>query len=61
VIYSNTSPSYARLEPVSAAGGGGDDDGGGSGVIIGILVVAVIGLGIALFVMSRRRTAYERE
>jgi peptide/nickel transport system substrate-binding protein len=60
VIYSNSSPSYARLEPVSG-GGGGDDDGGGSGVIIGILVVAVIGLAIALFAMSRRRTAYERE
>ena len=28
VIYSNTSPSYAQLEPVSASAGGGDDGGG---------------------------------
>jgi peptide/nickel transport system substrate-binding protein len=64
VLYSNTSPTYARLKPVTASaggGGGGGGDGGGSGAIIAILAVAVVGLGIALLVVSRRRTAYERE
>jgi peptide/nickel transport system substrate-binding protein len=63
VIFSNTSPSYARLKPVtaSASGGGGGDGGGGSGGIIAILAVAVVGLGIALVVVTRRRSAYERE
>ena len=40
VLFSNTSPTYARLKPVaaSAAGGGGDDGGGGSGGLIAIIV-----------------------
>ncbi len=61
VLYSNTSPSYAQLKPVSAAGGGGDDDGGGSGTIIAIVAVVAIALGALLVMMRRRRTAYERE
>jgi peptide/nickel transport system substrate-binding protein len=63
VLYSNTSPSYARLKPVVAAAGGGgsDDGGGGSGAIIAILAVAVLGLGVALVVVTRRRSAYDRE
>jgi peptide/nickel transport system substrate-binding protein len=63
VIFSNSSPSYARLKPVtaSAAGGGGDDGGGGSGGIIAILAVAVVALGAALVVVTRRRSADERE
>jgi peptide/nickel transport system substrate-binding protein len=62
ILYSNTSPSYARLEPVTAAAGGGsDDDGGGGGAIIAILAVAVVGLGVALVVVTRRRSAYDRE
>jgi peptide/nickel transport system substrate-binding protein len=63
VIYSNTSPTYARLEPVtaSAGGGSGDDGGGGNGAIIAILAVAVVGLGAALVVVTRRRGAYDRE
>jgi peptide/nickel transport system substrate-binding protein len=62
VLYSNTSPTYARLEPVSAsAGGGSDGGGGGSGAIIAILAVAVVGLGVALVVVTRRRGAYDRE
>jgi peptide/nickel transport system substrate-binding protein len=62
VLFSNTSPSYARLKPVTAsATGGGDDDGGGSGGIIAILAVAVVALGAALVVVTRRRSADERE
>jgi peptide/nickel transport system substrate-binding protein len=59
VVYSNTSPSYALLKPVSASSGG--DDGGGSGTIIAIVVAAALALGVLLLVMRRRRTADERE
>jgi peptide/nickel transport system substrate-binding protein len=60
VVYSNTSPSYALLKPVSASSGGGDG-GGGSGGIIAIVIVAALALGAALLFMRRRRTADERE
>jgi peptide/nickel transport system substrate-binding protein len=62
VIFSNSSPTYARLKPVTAsATGGGDDGGGGSGGIIAILAVAVVALGVALVVVTRRRSADDRE
>jgi peptide/nickel transport system substrate-binding protein len=62
VIYSNTSPSYAQLEPVSADSGGGDDGGGGgSGGIIAIAIIAVLAVGAAAFLLGRRRTADDRE
>jgi peptide/nickel transport system substrate-binding protein len=61
VIYSNTSPTYARLKPVTASVAGDSDDGGGSGGIIAILAIAVVALGIALVVVTRRRSADERE
>jgi peptide/nickel transport system substrate-binding protein len=60
VLYSNTSPTYARLKPVSATASGGDD-GGGSGAIIAIAVVAVLAVGAGAFMLGRRRTADERE
>ena len=63
VIFSNSSPTYARLKPVvaGAASGSGDDGGGGSGGIIAIVVIAVVVLGgVGLWAM-RRRTADERE
>jgi peptide/nickel transport system substrate-binding protein len=61
VLYSNTSPTYARLKPVTASVAGSSDDGGGSGGIIAILAIAVVALGIALVVVTRRRSADERE
>ena len=61
VIYTNTSPSYAGLKPVSATASGGDDGGGGSGGIIAIAVVAVLAVGAGAFLLGRRRTADERE
>jgi len=61
VVYSNTSPSYAQLKPVSASSGSGDDDGGGSGTIIAIVIAAALALGALLLVMRRRSTADERE
>jgi peptide/nickel transport system substrate-binding protein len=62
VLFSNSSPTYARLKPVVAGATGGDDEGGGgSGGVIAIIVIAVVVLGgIGLWAM-RRRTADERE
>jgi peptide/nickel transport system substrate-binding protein len=63
VIYSNTSPSYARLKLASAsAPAGASDDGGGSstGIIIGV-VIAVLALVGGLLLLRRRKTAYDRE
>ena len=60
VLFSNTSPTYAKLKPVSASAGG-DDDGGGSGGVIAIIVIALLALAGAAFVLMRRRSADERE
>jgi peptide/nickel transport system substrate-binding protein len=60
VIYQQTSPTYAVLEPASASSGGGDD-GGGSGAIIAIVAVVAVAVGAAVLMMRRRRTVYERE
>ena len=62
VIYSNTSPSYPRLKPVSAtAAADGGDGGGSSGAIIAIVAAGLLVLGGGAFVLSRRRSADERE
>ena len=60
VLFSNTSPTYAKLKPVSASSSS-DDDGGGSGGIIAIIAAAVLVLGAAAWFLSRRRSADERE
>jgi peptide/nickel transport system substrate-binding protein len=60
VLYSNSSPSYASLKPVSASDGGGDD-GGGSGGLIAIIAIALLAVAGAAFVLMRRRSADERE
>jgi peptide/nickel transport system substrate-binding protein len=66
VLFSNSSPTYARLKPVSAtskaAGGGGDDGGGGGAAAIvgGGLVAALAAAGV-LWAVMRRRSADERE
>jgi len=63
VLFSNTSPTYAALKPVTAAASGGGDGGGGggSGGTIAIIVVAVVVLGAGGLWVMRRRTADERE
>jgi peptide/nickel transport system substrate-binding protein len=60
VIYSQSSPSYARLAPATATAGG-DNGGGGSGTVIAIAIAAVAVVGAGALWMMRRRTAYERE
>jgi peptide/nickel transport system substrate-binding protein len=63
VLFSNSSPTYARLKPfvASASTGKADDGGGGSGGLIAIIVVAVVVLGGGFLWAMRRRTADERE
>jgi peptide/nickel transport system substrate-binding protein len=55
VLFSNSSPTYFNLKPIS--GGGGDDDGGlGTAALIGIIAggVAILGVGGWLAVRSRK-------
>jgi peptide/nickel transport system substrate-binding protein len=59
VLFSNTSPTYAKLKPVSASSS--SDDGGGSGGIIAIIAAAVLIVGGGAWFLSRRRSADERE
>jgi peptide/nickel transport system substrate-binding protein len=64
VLFSNSSPTYARLKPfvASASTGKADDGGGGgSGGLIAIIVAAVVVLGGGGLWAVRRRTADERE
>ncbi len=66
VLFSNSSPSYVRLEPAAATaaaggGGGGDDGGGGAGLIIGIGAVVLLGAVGLVVAMRRRGSADERE
>jgi peptide/nickel transport system substrate-binding protein len=63
VLFSNSSPTYAKLKPfvASASTGKADDGGGGGGGVIAIIVVAVIVLGGGGLWAMRRRTADERE
>jgi peptide/nickel transport system substrate-binding protein len=63
VLFSNSSPTYAKLKPfvASASTGKADDGGGGSGGVIAIIVVAVVVLGGGGLWALRRRTADERE
>lgn len=60
VIYSMSSPSYARLKPIVAAAGA-STGGGGAGTVIAIVVAAIVVLGGGALWFRRRRTAYERE
>jgi peptide/nickel transport system substrate-binding protein len=59
VLFSNTSPTYAKLTLVASSG----DSGGGLGTagIIAIVVVGALGVGIVVLILSRRRSADERE
>ena len=68
VLFSNTSPTYASLKPLSEdAGAAGtvaaDSDGGGigTGAIVGIAALALALAAAAWWVVMRRRTADERE
>jgi peptide/nickel transport system substrate-binding protein len=59
VMFSNTSPSYAALTPLASASDGGG--GLGTGAIVGIGIAAVALVGGAILLLTRRRSADERE
>jgi peptide/nickel transport system substrate-binding protein len=69
VLFSNSTPTYQTLKPVSATnaagagggGGGGDDGGGGSAGVIALVVVAALLAAGGMWAVMRRRTADERE
>jgi peptide/nickel transport system substrate-binding protein len=62
VLFTNSSPTYARLKPfVASASTGKSDDGGGSGGLIAIIVAAVVVVGGGAWFAMRRRTVGERE
>lgn len=61
VLFSNSSPTYARLRPVGSGGESGDD-GGSSLVLIAGIVVVVAALGAGgLLAVRRRSSRDERE
>jgi peptide/nickel transport system substrate-binding protein len=59
VLFTNTSPTYANLEPIASSGGSGG--GIGTAGIVGIVVVGALAVGIVVLILSRRRSADERE
>ena len=63
VLFSNSSPTYAKLAPfvASASTGKADDGGGGSGGLIAIIVAAVVVVGGLGVWAMRRRTVEDRE
>jgi peptide/nickel transport system substrate-binding protein len=64
VLFSNTSPTYALLQPVSEeASGGGDGGDGGSntGLIVALAVLGVLVVGGGAFLLGRRGSVEDRE
>jgi peptide/nickel transport system substrate-binding protein len=64
VLFSNTSPTYVNLQPISEdSEGGGDDDGGSSntGLFVALAVVGMLVIGGGAFVLGRRGSAEDRE
>jgi peptide/nickel transport system substrate-binding protein len=59
VIFSNTSPTYFNLTPIASSGS--DDGGLSTGGIVAIVIAGVIVLGGAAWLVTRRRSAEERE
>ena len=64
MLFSNTSPTYVNLQPVSEdSGGDGGDDGGSSntGLYVALAVVGMLVIGGGAFVLGRRGSAEDRE
>ena len=61
VLFSNSSPTYAKLAPIAATAGGSGGGGGSGGLIVALVVAAVIVVGGGAWAVRRRRTAYERD
>jgi peptide/nickel transport system substrate-binding protein len=64
VLFSNTSPTYVNLQPVSEdSAAGGDDDSGSSntGLYVALAVIGLLVIGGGAFVLGRRGSAEDRE
>jgi hypothetical protein len=64
VLFSNTSPTYALLQPVSqeaSGGGGGDGDDSNTGLIVAIVVIGLLVVGGGAFLIGRRGSVEDRE
>ena len=64
VLFSNTSPTYVNLQPVSEDSGGDEGDDGGSsntGLYVALAVVGMLVIGGGAFVLGRRGSAEDRE
>lgn len=59
VLFSNTSPTYAKLAPLASSSDGGG--GMGTGTIVAIVAAGLLGAGLVAWTFARRRTAGERE
>ena len=59
VIFTNTSPTYANLTPVASTSDGGS--GTSTAAIVGLVALAVVGAGLIVWFVRRRRTIGERE
>jgi peptide/nickel transport system substrate-binding protein len=59
VIFTNTSPTYANLTPVASTSDGGG--GTSTAAIVGLVALAVVGAGLIVWFVRRRRTIEERE
>ncbi len=65
VIFSNSSPSYAQLVPVTEGGGdggrAGDDSSSNTGLFVAIAVIGMLVIGGGAFAVGRRGTSEDRE
>ena len=64
VLFSNTSPTYANLQPVSETGGDSGSDGDSSsntGLFVAIAVIGMLVIGGGAFALGRRGSADDRE
>ncbi|MET0158727.1 MAG: hypothetical protein ABW279_04505, partial [Acidimicrobiales bacterium] len=63
VLFSNTSPTYVNLQPVSdTTDDGGDDDGSSNtGLFVALAVIGMLVIGGGAFVLGRRGSAEDRE
>ena len=64
VLFSNTSPTYANLQPISETGGDSSSDGDSSsntGLFVAIAVIGMLVIGGGAFALGRRGSADDRE